>query len=63
MLKKARLIDILQVQGNEDVSEIYVVRGVEDQGVLPKEESICHVVPEEQIGDLMYRKNRLFSNF
>ena len=59
-IRKREIIALLQIQENKDVSEIYVAGGVEDLGVLPEEESVCHVVPEEQIGDINAQEKQVF---
>ena len=59
-IRRREIIALLQIQENEDVSEIYVAGGVEDLGVLPEEESVCHVVPEEQIGDINAQEKQVF---
>ena len=47
---KQELIALLQVQRNKEVSEMYVAKGVEVFGVLPKEGYVSHVIPEDKIG-------------
>ena len=59
-IRRREIIALLQIQENKDVSEIYVAGRVEDLGVLPKEESVCHVVPEEQIGDINTQEKQVF---
>lgn len=61
-IRKREIIALFQAQRNEDVSEIYVAGGVEDLRVLLEEEFVCHVVPEEQIGDINAQEKQVFSN-